>query len=66
MPKRPRALLERSKFRIPNLPLVAETSVARFPPGEKNPLGLKSTARTAGRLWSARIFTMARATTVTS
>jgi hypothetical protein len=41
MPKRPHALLERSKFRIPGLPLVAETSVARFPPGAKNPLGLK-------------------------
>ena len=41
MPNRPRALLERSKFRIPDVPLVAETSVARFPPGEKNPLGLK-------------------------
>jgi hypothetical protein len=38
---RQKAVVEHSKFRIPGFPLVAETSVARFPPGEKNPLGLK-------------------------
>jgi hypothetical protein len=36
-----KAIVEHSKFRIPGFPLVAETSVARFPPGEKNLLGLK-------------------------
>ena len=38
---RQKAALERSKFRVPGFPLVAETSVARFPPDKKNPLGLK-------------------------
>jgi len=38
---RQKAALERSKFRVPDFPLVAETSVARFPPSERNPLGLK-------------------------
>ncbi len=38
---RGRALVERSRFRIPGYPLVAETSVARFPASEKSPLGLK-------------------------
>jgi hypothetical protein len=36
-----KAALERSKFRVPDFPLVAETSVAWFSPSEKNPLGLK-------------------------
>ena len=36
-----KAALERSKFRVPGFPLVAETSVARFQPSEENPLGLK-------------------------
>jgi hypothetical protein len=44
--KRPRkirqkAVVEHSKFRIPDFSLVAETSVARFLPREENPLGLK-------------------------
>lgn len=38
---RHKAVLERSKFRVPGFPLVAETSVARFPPSEENTLGLK-------------------------
>ena len=41
MLKRQYALVERSKLRVPGVPLVAETSIARFPPGAKNPLGLK-------------------------
>jgi hypothetical protein len=41
VPKRQDAVVERSKFRVPGVPLVAETSIARFPPGAKNPLGLK-------------------------
>ena len=41
MPKKQRALVERSRFRIPGVPLIAETSLARFSPGEKSPLGLK-------------------------
>jgi len=36
-----KAVLERSKFQVPGFPLVAETLVARFPPSEKNLLGLK-------------------------
>jgi hypothetical protein len=38
---KPKATVEHSRFHIPGFPLVAETSVARFPPGEENPLGLK-------------------------
>ena len=38
---KPKAIVEHSKFQISDFPLVAETSVARFPPGEKNLLGLK-------------------------
>jgi Family of unknown function (DUF6516) len=38
---RRRALVERSRFRIPGYPLVAETSVAHFSASAKSPLGVK-------------------------
>jgi len=39
--KRGKAVVERRRFRIPGAPLLAETSVARFPPGRENRAGVK-------------------------